>query len=253
MKTALIAAGALAALALSGCGSDDSGPTPGDFDHGDTVVGATSGESPNFTAAAYPAAPYGTQLDSVIANVEFLGWSRPVEAGFDTNNFEKVRLSDFYDPDGSKGIKVIMINSSAGWCSVCRAEYKGSYGMCAGTFSTCTSDNNCSGGKTCEKKSLNDHYLELKDQGVVFLGTLFEDSSNPPKPAKPLDLQSWADSYNVEFPMALDPGFKLGSFFTADATPMNLVVDAKTMRITGKVLGGDIGKMFQLIDETLKQ
>lgn len=240
----------VASLVAVGCGSEDP-PTQEDFDNGGTVSGAPSAGDPAFQAAPYPEGPFGTQVDSVMENLEFLGWTAPVDRGFDVTQFEKIKLSDYYDPDGSKGFKVIMINSSAGWCSVCRAEYKGSYGTCAGTFKTCTSNANCSGGATCEKKSMQAHYEELAPQGVVFLGTLFEDSSNPPKPAKPIDLQKWTDSYDVNFPMGLDPGFKLGAFFTADATPMNLVIDARTMRVIGKVLGGDVGKVFRYIDDGL--
>jgi hypothetical protein len=218
-------------LSLTGCGGSDSPPDQQDFDHGDDVVGATSPESPNFVAAPYPGAPFGTQLGSVINNFDFLGWHEPAARAYDPGTFEKVQLSDFYDPDGSKGYKVIMINASAVWCSVCKAEYAGQI----------------------DGKSLDQHYQEYAPKGVVFIGALFEDASNPPKPAKPSDLGNWGDKYNVTFPMVLDPGFKFGAFFTADATPMNLVIDARTMKITGKVLGGDMKKLWSLVDQTLAQ
>jgi hypothetical protein len=218
-------------LALTGCGGGADAPTQQDYDHGNDVVGATSPESPNFVAAPYPGAPFGTQLGSVIDNFDFLGWHEPVTRAYDTNAFEKVQLSDFYDPDGSKGIKAIMINVSAVWCSVCKAEYAGQI----------------------DGKSLDAHYQEYAPKGVVFIGALFEDASNPPKPATPQNLQSWGDKYNVSFPMVLDPGFKFGAFFTADATPMNLVIDARTMKITGKVLGGDMKTLWSLVDKTIAQ
>ena len=66
-------------------------------------------------------------------------------------------------------------------------------------------------------------------KGVRFLGALFEDNSN--NPAKPSDLVLWAKQFNVTFPFVLDPDLKLGSFFDVEATPMEMIVDARTMKI----------------------
>jgi hypothetical protein len=66
-------------------------------------------------------------------------------------------------------------------------------------------------------------------------------------------LKTWGTTYAVEFPMMLDPGFKFGRFFTADATPMNLIIDARTMRIEEKILGGDIQSVLTKIDNLLAQ
>ena len=35
----------------------------------------------------------------------------------------------------------------------------------------------------------------------------------------------------------LDPGFKLGAFFTSDATPLNMLVDARTMKVIATTMG----------------
>ena len=51
--------------------------------------------------------------------------------------------------------------------------------------------------------------------------------------------------------MGLDPGFKLGGYFTSDAVPMTVVIDTKTMMITAKVLGGDLGAVEKAVDQIL--
>jgi len=170
----------------------------------------------------YPGAPYGLSLGSTIADLRFLGWKDPLKANYDPAAFESVRLSDFHDPDGARGIKLILLNASAVWCGVCRAEFQ-----------------------TIER---NDVYALYKEQGVEFVVALFEDVNGDP--AKPTDLLNWGSEFTVEFPMLLDPGFRLASYFTADATPLNMVIDARTMKIVSK-LAGDTAGLWDELDRQL--
>ena len=221
---ALSLTAAISVFALGACSSDAGSKDQAPFDLGEGN-GGNAVSAPSFEAKPYPAAPYGTQIGSVIAPYEFLGWKDGSVSGYDTNAFEKLSLADYYDPTGETGVKYIMINSSAVWCTACRAEYK--YMDDAGIYDT------------------------YRQKGVEFMGAIFEDGANPPNPAAPKDLAWWASNYNVKFPMLLDPGFKTGAFFTADATPMNLLVDTKDMRIVVKILGGDLPKLLQQADDLL--
>lgn len=230
-KLHVFAVGAIGVLVLAACSSDSGGsggePLEGEDFYPGEPVGSSGGSAgaaqyPTFEAIEYPAGPYGTDQGSIVENYELLGWKAPASVGYDTNQMDTVRFSDFYDPDGSKGLKAIFLNSSAVWCSVCKAEY--AWMKNDGTW-----------GK-------------YNPQGVIFISSLFEDASNPPKPATPLNLMNWGTQYGVEFPMMLDPGFKFGRFFTADATPMNLVIDPRTMRIEAKILGGDILGVLAQVD-----
>jgi hypothetical protein len=67
--------------------------------------------------------------------------------------------------------------------------------------------------------------------------TLFED--NKSGPARPLDLHNWGapTGFGIDFPLLLDPGFKLGAFFSSDATPLNMLVDARTMKVIDATMG----------------
>ncbi|HEY2410346.1 MAG TPA: hypothetical protein VGI10_30280 [Polyangiaceae bacterium] len=173
--------------------------------------GGSGGSAPGSTWAAYPAGPYGTVVGATIENLSFLGWHDPVAAGYDPNAFELLQLSDFYDPDGASGVKLLAINVSAVWCAVCRAEYQ-------------------------DFKD-NDVYETYRQKGVQMLGTLFEDNNY--YPARPSDLVLWGSvsSHQVAFPLVLDPSFKMGAYFTSDATPLNMLVDTRSMKIVQATMG----------------
>jgi hypothetical protein len=172
-------------------------------------AGASAGPTSNF--ASYPAGPYGTVRGATIANLSFLGWKHPDQAAYDPAQFETVRLSDFYDPDGHTGVKLLAVNASAVWCSVCRQEYVDM--KTKGTYAT------------------------YHAEGVEMLGTLFED--NAYYPAQPSDLHNWGSVANhaVTFPLVLDPSFKMGAYFDSDATPLNMLIDVRTMTIVSVNMG----------------
>ncbi|HEY3256514.1 MAG TPA: hypothetical protein VGJ91_21290 [Polyangiaceae bacterium] len=179
-------------------------------------VGASAGASavavsPTSTWTPYPAGPYGTTRGATIENLSFMGWKHPDLAGYDPDKFELVRLSDFYDPNALSGIKLLAINASAVWCGVCRREY--------------------------QEMHSGDVYNNLHPLGLEILGTLFQD--NQYYPAQPQDLKNWAklSTHAVTFPFVLDPGFKVGAYFDSDATPLNMLVDVRTMTIVQITMG----------------
>lgn len=204
-----------ALLALLGCSSQPLDPAPGSGNP--EVPEPPDGEVPvvegDFRSVSYPVGPYGMEVGSVIANLSFLGWRDPIASGYDATALERVSFSDFYDPDGQKGLEVIVVNASAVWCTVCQTEL-------------------------ADMKSAN-VYGRFKPAGVEIIGTLFEDAVGDP--ARPADLTFWGNSSRraIAFPLVLDPGLKMGAYFTSDATPLNLVIDARTMRILHSFMGYD--------------
>src|SRR5262245_60477376 len=94
-----------------------------DFDRGLDPVPA-GGSTETQPRLEYPAPPYGTQEGEIMPNFQFLGWSRPVDANYDTAALETVSLADSYDPDGSKGVRVLVVTAGAVWCTVCQYEYE---------------------------------------------------------------------------------------------------------------------------------
>lgn len=228
------------ALAVTGCSSEalsaggagasavDSG-TGGSTAAGGGANSGTPGVSGTLKHAAYPEGPYGRGVGATIANLSFLGWRDPAAAGYDPARLERISLSDFYNPGGTANdVRVIMLNASAVWCSVCKAEYR--------------------------QMRDSGRYAAYRPKGVEILGIIFEDNSY--NPAKPSDLVIWGggDGFSVPFPLVVDPGFKIGVYFESDATPMNMLIDATTMQIVDVTMGYDSktpDKYWQYVDTLL--
>lgn len=173
-----------------------------------TAPGAVAG---NFAPLqAYPPGPYGHGLGAVIENLEFLGWRDPVGVGYDPSVLETIHLGDYYDPAGTN-TQLIVLNAAAVWCTVCQGEMHDMY--------------------------KNGTYEAFRERKAQVFGTLFQDIDG--NPAKPSDLVIWGSSAvrQIEFPLVLDPALKMGIYFTSDATPLNLVIDARTMRIIDVMMG----------------
>lgn len=195
--------------AIPSAGKGSSEPTGGT---GATGGGDTaSGAGPSYQKQDYPAGPYGTGEGATLENFSFLGWRDPVASGYDVSKLERVSLAEYYNPDGRSNVRLIWINASAVWCSVCKAEMK----------------------------DINDKaiFATYAPRGLQLIETLFEDKNSGP--ATPMDLKRWGElpAHSIQFPLLLDPGFKLGAFFTSDATPLNMLVDASTMRVIDAQMG----------------
>ncbi len=161
------------ALSQAGCESEPLEVPP--------VEGAPSGgEVPDGAErttrrSSTPLAHYGNREGSIVPNLEFLGWRAPADAAYDPAQFETVRLSDFYNPDGARGnTKLLLLNASAIWCSVCRTEMR--------------------------HFQQTDLYPQYKERGLEIVGILFEDNNY--NPAKPEDLVAWG-SPELRHPLPL--------------------------------------------------
>lgn len=178
---------------------------------------------------AYPPGPYGHGVGAVIENLEFLGWRDPAAVNYDSTQLTPIKLGDYYDPNGTQ-TEIIVLNAAAVWCTVCQAEMRDMHND--GTYKS---------------------FLARKAQ--VF-GTLFQDAAGDP--AQPQDLTIWGANAarQIPFPLVLDPALKMGIYFASDATPLNLVIDARTMRILDVMMGYDATPntgLWGIVDQELKQ
>jgi hypothetical protein len=225
----LIAACSSSAIGVSG---DDEGVPSTGGSNGSAAGGSASAgtapvvpaNEPDYRKQDYPPGPYGTGTGATLENLGFRGWRDPVAANYDLARLESVYLADFYNPDGRSNTRYLWINASAVWCSVCRAEMQ-----------------------DIKNNGIN---AVFGAKGVQLIVTLFED--NDSGPATPLDLKRWGEvpAHAIDFPLLLDPGFKLGAFFTSDATPLNLLVDATTMQVVDASMGYS-SDYWQRVDELL--
>ena len=155
----------------------------------------------------YPAGPHGVTVGAIVANISWEGWVAPKESEFDPAVFETISLSDYYDPDGEMGYRAIFVNASARWCSICKIE----------------------------QSHIREQHNLWNPKGVVFIEALFEDAGSGPATVN--DLVAWGKTYQVEWSLVLDPTNKLGRFFDRSASPMNMIINAKTMEIRDIITG----------------
>lgn len=189
----------------------------------------TSGDG----GGSYPAGPYCKNKDGCVAGAtiedfEFgQGWLDPAAAGYDIAQLAPIRLSDFHDPDGSKNVALLLLNTAAFWCGACQSEH----------------------GGTSTIPSLSERYDEYRPRGLEILSLVFQDAQS--QPASEADLAAWAKKFETRFPLARDPEYQMGRYAASDTAPLNLLVDATTMVIVEKYLGDQAAVIWPRIDAEL--
>jgi hypothetical protein len=181
------------------------------------------GSNEGCAAPSYPSGPFGTEEGDTLANACFQGFRQPKAVSHDESSLETIAFSDYYDPTGSKGDTLILINTAAVWCSACRTEHEG-------------------------LSAKNDEY---GPRGLSIVSTLFQDAAR--NPATVSDLAAWVETFSSDYAMLLDPDYQLGAYASAETAPLNLVVDARTMKIEKKLLGDQPTVLWPFIDAALAQ
>ena len=171
----------------------------------------------------YPPGPFGTEEGDILADACFRGFRDPTKVSVSESSLESIAFADYYDPTGSKGYRSILINTAAVWCSACRSEHE----------------------------DLSEKNGEYAPRGLRILSTLFQDAHY--EPATFRDLNNWIDTFESNYAIVLDPDYQLGGFARAETAPLNLVVDARTMKIEKKLLGDQAAVLWPFIDASLAQ
>ena len=174
-------------------------------------------------APDYPSAGFGTETGDVVQNACFTGYRAPDRVAPTQEHRETVALSDYYDPAGSKGYTLMLLNTAAIWCSACVAEH--------GT--------------------LPEHAAELAPRGLVVVSALFQDGQR--NPADMADLGRWIDNFGPNFPMVADPELLLGAYASPDSAPLNMVVDLRSMKILRKYVGDQGSVMWPYLEAELSR
>lgn len=177
--------------------------------------------TPGCAAPDYPALGYGTEPGEVVKNRCFQGYRAPDRVAPSTEHRETVAFSDYYDPAGTKGVTLLLINTAAIWCSACVAEH--------GT--------------------LPRYQTELGPRGFVIISTLFEDAQR--RPASLADVERWIANFGSNFPMLADPDAYMGDYASTASAPLNLLVDPRSMRILRKYVGDQGSVMWPYIEAEL--
>jgi hypothetical protein len=207
---ALLARLASVALCTLGCGSN-APEVPAEL-----LSGSSGCAAPD-----YPTSGFGTEVGDVVDNECFVGYRAPDRVAPHAQHRETVAFSDYYDPAGTKGVSLLLINTAAIWCSACVAEH--------GT--------------------LPDHAAELMPRGLVIVSTLFQDAQR--NPASLEDLERWIENFHPNFPMVADPQLYLGDYALVSLAPLNMLVDPRSMKILRKYVGDQGAVMWPYIESEL--
>ena len=181
------------------------------------LIGA--GGNANNPSADYPSGPYGIEVGSIVENFQFQGFVQPEL----DKTLETIDFAQFYDPKGEKNHELLLLNTAAAWCQPCRIEHA----------------------------SLPGRAEEFAPQGLVIFALLFQDSDGEPATEETLDL--WTSNFGTSFPMALDPSFQMGRYASAETPPLNLVVDARTMKILRLFIGNQDEALWDFIATELAE
>ena len=168
----------------------------------------------------YPAGPYGNDEGTTAGDLCFQGWRAPQSTPHTADALENISLGFADDPTG-KTHELLLLNTAAVWCSVCKTEHR----------------------------ALPGRYTDLAPHGLAIVSALFQ--NNASKPAELSDLKTWVETFDTPFPMVLDPDYQLGTYGSAEAAPLNIVIDARTMQILAKFIGDQDTDLWQLITDEL--
>ena len=93
---------ALCTLGVVACGSNTPTIPP------ELLASPGGCESPD-----YPDGPFGSEEGDTLANACFKGFRNPAKVSHDEASLETIAFSDYYDPTGSKGFQLVLIDTSA--------------------------------------------------------------------------------------------------------------------------------------------
>jgi hypothetical protein len=201
----------LLALGAVGCGSN-APEVPAEY---------LGGDSAGCGAPDYPQDGIGTEAGDVTQNACFIGYRAPERLPVTEANREVIALSDYYDPTGSKGVSLLLVNTSAIWCGACVNEHR----------------------------TLPDYQRELGPKGLVIVSTLFQDAER--NGASLADVERWIGNFRTNFPMVADPDVSLARYASPELAPLNMVIDPRSMKILQKYVGDQGAVMWPYIEAEL--
>ena len=167
----------------------------------------------------YPACGCGTAAGDLIDDYEFIG--KDASKGGTAAPRVTVRLGDFFDPDGKKGNRFLVVSVSALWCAACKNE----------------------------ASQLPVVRAKYAPKGVVFFSDVMQ--GGKPVPSTDGDVDLWIFQFKLTSWVVRDELQVLASFFDPTQMPLNMIIDLKTMKMVKVFIGGSLEKIESELDSRL--
>lgn len=155
----------------------------------------------------YPEGPYGVNEGEVLQDLSF----QLPEGG-------EISLSDIRNMEGAK---LLMVSTSAGWCTACIEE----------------------------QPKLQSFYETYGPQGLQVMVSLFQDQNY--SPATRALAKQWQVQYNLDIMIVADPDFVWDAYYDSSLTPMNMIVRLEDMTILYLKTGFDESTVEAIIKASL--
>jgi hypothetical protein len=142
-------------------------------------------------------------MGDTIADFGFMGYRDA------TGPYTQIQLSDYYDPDGARGIRALYVTLGEVLC-----------GACVG-----------------EAPNINTWKTQYGPDGAAFLSALWGGGAEVGNnawtggPATQATLDGWIAQYKVTYTMVIDPTYQLGGGTQPQSNPNGYLVDPRTMKI----------------------
>ena len=216
----------LLALAPPWCRGDDPPPMI-PRDAGPATPGCPDG-------GAYPCGPHGTSVGQVAADLSFSGimdpdpvCKDPATQQPDLSRLQKMSFASWFQPVPvcavGPGRRLLWVSVAAGWCPACSAE------------------------ALDIQKMIKDGTL---DRRVGLMGVLFETKTKG-QAVDEAFLRAWINTYQLTYPVVMDPAFQMGAFYDTRETPFNMLLDLFTMRILYRHTGSNTAGLLAAIKSNL--
>jgi len=133
-------------------------------------------------------------------------WDSDKDGDMSDEKLAELKLSQF-----SSTHKVILFDSSAMWCGPCITE----------------------------TRAFANWMKTYEPQGLMIFQTITDGPTKGTRATLP-QLDSWISTYNAVGAIGLDWNYNASQFNINNAIPMNVLVDAKTLKVIDKWNGGDV-------------
>ena len=186
-------------------------------------------------AGIYPCGPYDIKAGSVARNLEFKGYMEAKnfctdhkDKKADTSKMVPISFKSYHLGDASTSCAankptLLWVMVSAGWCNPCKTEVQ---------------------------EMQKEYAAGTMDARVDLLNLVYETTS-PGTAITEAFLKTWTDNFKLTLPVAMDPDFKMGAYFSRANAPYNMLLETATMKIYYQQQGGKLEDIKKKVTEFL--